>query len=82
MSKEFFPSRPDFNPRIYAYRDTNPQYKGLLRIGQTSRSVEKRVKEQYPTARPGNPPYEIVLNESAMRADGTIFRDDPDVFKY
>ena len=82
MSRDFFPSRPNYNLRIYAYRDTNPQYKGLLRIGQTTRSVETRVKEQYPSIRPGKPPYEIVVNESAMRADGTIFRDDPDVFKY
>ena len=61
MSKEIFPKRPDYNLRIYAYRDTNPQYEGLLRIGQTTRTVETRVREQYPSARPGNPPYEIVL---------------------
>tara|TARA_Y100001958_G_C21243113_1_gene571731 strand:- start:114 stop:2636 length:2523 start_codon:yes stop_codon:yes gene_type:complete len=82
MSKEFFPIRPEYNLRIYAYRDTNPQYNGLLRIGQTTRSVETRVKEQYPSSRPGKPPYEIVLNESAMRSDGTAFHDDPDLFKY
>ncbi len=82
MRKEIFPKRPEYNLRIYAYRDTNPQYKGLLRVGQTTRSVETRVKEQYPSARPGTPPYEIVLNESAMRPDGTVFYDDPDVFNY
>jgi len=82
MIKDFFPKRPDYNLRIYAYRDTNPQYKGLLRIGQTTRSVETRVKEQYPSVRPGKLPYEIVLNESAMRSDGTVFHDDPDIFKY
>ena len=82
MSKEFFPTRPEYNLRIYAYRDSNPQYKGLLRIGETTRSVETRVKEQYPSSRPGKPPYEIVLNESAMRSDGTAFHDDPDLFKY
>jgi hypothetical protein len=82
MSKEIFPKRPDYNLRIYAYRDTNPQYEGLLRIGQTTRTVETRVREQYPSARPGNPPYEIVLNESGMRPDGTVFHDDPDIFNY
>ena len=81
MDKDLFPQRDKINPRIYAITDTNPQYEGLLRIGQTSRSVEKRVKEQYPTARPGNPPYKIILDESAMRPDGTIFTDH-DIFKY
>ena len=81
MDKDLFPQRDKINPRIYAITDTNPQYEGLLRTGQTSRSVEKRVKEQYPTARPGNPPYKIILDESAMRPDGTIFTDH-DIFKY
>jgi hypothetical protein len=26
MSKDFFPPRPNTNPTIYAYEDTNPQY--------------------------------------------------------
>jgi hypothetical protein len=81
MDKNLFPQRDKINPRIYAIIDTNPQYEGLLRIGQTSRTVEKRVKEQYPTERPGNPPYKIVLDESAMRSDGTIFTDH-DIFRY
>ena len=29
MSKDFFPPRPDSEPTIYAYEDTNPQYAGL-----------------------------------------------------
>ena len=62
MSGDFFPQRPNANPRIYAYIDTNPDYKGLLKIGFTNRSVQERVKEQYPTVRPGKLPYKIVLD--------------------
>jgi hypothetical protein len=74
MSK-FFPQRPVNNPQIYAYLDTNPQYKGLLKVGYTSVDVEHRVAQQYPTLRPGNKPYEIVFSDSAMRNDGTVFLD-------
>ena len=31
--KEFFPQRPESHPMIYAYSDSNPQYKGLLKVG-------------------------------------------------
>lgn len=75
MADNFFPSRPPAVPKIYAYEDTNPQYAGLLKIGYTTGDVRERVAQQYPTARPGDPPYRIVLEESAMRADGSAFTD-------
>ena len=76
MAIEFFPKRPDAKPMIYAYEDTNPQYKGMLKIGFTTRDVETRVAEQYSTKRPdGNKPYKIVYRESAMYPDGTAFSD-------
>ncbi len=74
-NQEFFPQRPKIEPKIYAYNDTNPQYSGLLKIGYTTKSVQERVAEQYPTARPGDPPYRIVLEEPAIRKDGTAFND-------
>ena len=74
-SKEFFPLRPEARPTIYAYEDTNPQYQGLLKIGYTTVDVKARVAQQYPTLRPGKLPYKIVLEESAMRNDGTVFTD-------
>ena len=67
MSKDFFPARLDTNPMIYAYEDTNPQYKGLLKVGYTTSDVRKRVAQQYPTLRPGKLPYRIVLEESAIK---------------
>ncbi|MCI3281411.1 GIY-YIG nuclease family protein [Synechococcus sp. PCC 6717] len=75
MSKDFFPPRPQVQPKIYAYEDTNPQYTGLLKIGYTTKDVRERVAEQYPTLRPGPLPYRIVLEEPAMRSDGTVFTD-------
>ena len=75
MNREFFPPRPDSQPIIYAYIDTNPQYHGMLKIGYTTVDVQTRVAIQYPTLRPGKLPYRIVLEESAMRNDGTAFTD-------
>ena len=72
MSKKFFSEPTDINPRIYAYEDTNPQYKGLLKVGYTSVDVKKRVAQQYPTLRPGNLPYRILVDEPAMKNDGSI----------
>jgi len=71
----FFPSRPEARPTVYAYKDTNPQYKGLLKVGYTTVDAQSRVAQQYPTRRPGPPPYRIVLEEAAMRNDGTVFTD-------
>ncbi len=73
--KEFFPPRPAARPTIYAYEDTHPQYAGLLKVGYTTVDVKGRVAQQYPTLRPGKPPYRIVLEEPAMRSDGTVFTD-------
>src|SRR3989338_1212738 len=72
--KDFFPKKPEINPKIYAY--TDKAYEGLLKIGYTAVDVKKRVTEQYPTKRPGDSlPYKIVFEESAMRKDGTYFDD-------
>ena len=44
MNKNLFPPRPDSNPSIYAYIDTNPQYKGLLKVGlRVGRAKNKSV---------------------------------------
>ncbi len=75
MNQEFFPPRLDFNPIIYAYEDTNPQYVGLLKVGYTTVDVQTRVAQQYPTKKPGKLPYRILMEESAMRNDGTTFTD-------
>ena len=75
MSKDFFPPRPEPRPTIYAYEDTNPQYAELLKVGYTTVDAQSRVAAQYPTLRPGKLPYRIVLEEPAMRNDGSVFTD-------
>ena len=75
MSQEFFPQRPASRPTIYAYEDTNPQFAGLLKVGYTTVDAQTRVAQQYPTKKPGPRPYRIVLEESAMRNDGSAFTD-------
>ena len=72
---EFFIVPKKLTPRIYAYSDSNPIYEGLLKVGYTTRSVEERVKEQYPTLKPGKPPYRIEIDHSAMKNDGSVFTD-------
>jgi len=81
MSDDFFSPRPDVKPSIYAYTDSNPQYKGLLKVGYTTVDVQARVAQQYPTLRPGKAPYEIVFEQSSMRSDGSFFTDH-DVHRY
>ena len=79
---DFFPRRPRLNPMVYAYEDTHPQYAGLLKVGYTAtQSVQQRVAQQYPTKRPGALPYRIVLEEPALRPDGTSFTDH-DLHRY
>ena len=75
-SNEFFPPRPDATPIIYAYREPNNyQLKGMLKVGYTSRTIEERMHEHYPTLKPGDKPYEVVFTAPAMRTDGTTFMD-------
>jgi hypothetical protein len=75
MSNDFFPQRPLSRPTIYAYEDTNPQFMGLLKVGYTTRTPKERLEEIYPVKTPGKPLYRIMLQESAMRNDGTSFTD-------
>jgi hypothetical protein len=79
MSNKFFPPRPEANPTIYAYELIDvPNYKGLLKVGYTSRTSQDRIAEQLKTSRIK---YKIVFEESAMRNDGSAFTDF-DVHRY
>lgn len=73
MATEFFVSRPDVKPIIYAYALVGVEsHSGYLKIGYTERDVETRVAEQMHTSAV---PYKIILKESAMRPDGSCFTD-------
>ena len=76
MSKtieEILAPKPEARPRIYAYSIADKAHAGLLKVGQTTRNVKKRVAEQLKTAAIKN--YTVELDEPAERDDGTIFSD-------
>lgn len=75
MTDGFFPPKPEVDPKIYAYKDSNPEYDGLLKVGFTTKDVEHRVAQQYPTVRPGGAPYQILMEERAVWNDGGSFTD-------
>ena len=73
MPQEFFVQRPQVTPTIYAYELVGvTSHEGYIKIGYTDRDVETRVKEQLHTS---GIAYKILLKESAMRSDGSCFRD-------
>ena len=73
MMSNLFPSKPESNPIIYAYKLIGVNGKeGFLKVGFTNRNAKTRVNEQLRTAALN---YEIVLEKSAMRSDGTSFSD-------
>ena len=73
MSQNFFPSRPDIDPKIYAYITPGViENQNFIKIGYTERDPEKRVKEQTQTAAIN---YKILLIASALRPDGSTFTD-------
>ena len=73
------------HPKIYAY--TIDQYadtawvgvrkgKGLIKIGETQRGVEVRIREQLNAVKmPVSTPYSLLLTESAITDDGRVFTD-------
>tara|TARA_R110002012_G_scaffold320208_2_gene542765 strand:+ start:2416 stop:4956 length:2541 start_codon:yes stop_codon:yes gene_type:complete len=65
--------KPEARPRIYAYSIADETHEGLLKVGQTTRDVKRRVAEQLRTAAITN--FRIELEEPAERDDGTIFTD-------
>lgn len=71
--EEILAPKPLARPRIYAYSIADSAHAGLLKVGQTTRDVKRRIAEQLKTAAIKN--YRIELNESAERDDGTIFTD-------
>ena len=76
MSKEFFPPKPEVNPTIYGYTELSSEYEGLIKVGYTERTTSERMKEHYPTKGPNSlKKYQVLLDESSMRNDGTHFKD-------
>lgn len=75
---DFFPQKPDAAPIIYGYTEpNNTELEGLIKVGFTARTIDERMREHYPTLKPGTKPYEVVFLEPAVRSDGTSFLDHP-----
>jgi len=72
-SEIFAPKPAAPTPRIYAYSIDDAPHDGLLKVGQTTRNVKRRIAEQVKTAAIRN--YRIELNEPAERDDGSILTD-------
>jgi hypothetical protein len=73
MSQEFFPARPDVDPRIYVYELPDvTTHKGLIKVGYTVRKSVDRIHEQLGTA---NIKPHVLLDEPAVRDDGAAFTD-------
>jgi hypothetical protein len=70
---EILAPKPEARLRIYAYSIADKAHAGLIKVGQTTRNVKKRVAEQLKTANIKN--YTIILDEPAEREDGTSFTD-------
>jgi hypothetical protein len=71
--EEILAPKPEARPRIYAYSIADEAHAGLLKVGQTTRDVKRRVAEQLKTAAIRN--YRIELDEPAEREDGTTITD-------
>lgn len=70
---EFFPQRPDTEPKIYAYEHIGvDSQKGYIKVGYTIRDVEDRVYEIEHTS---GVPYRILAYWNAMKNDGSVFTD-------
>ena len=70
---EIISPKPQVRPIIYVYSIDDKAHLGLLKVGQTTRNVKKRVAEQLQTAAIEN--YRIEIESDAVRDDGTIFSD-------
>jgi hypothetical protein len=70
---EVLAPKPEARPRIYAYSIDDKPHEGLLKVGQTTRDVRRRVGEQLRTAAIKN--FRIELDEPADKEDGSIITD-------
>ena len=74
MQTNYLPKKINTSPKIYAYEDSHPNFKGMLKIGYTKNDAIKRIKQQYPVVRPSKT-WNLVLEETAMKKDGNIISD-------
>jgi hypothetical protein len=71
---DFFPERPTGEPRLYAWSsdEVAERWRGCLKVGQTTRDVNMRIRESQGQARVD---YVLEVDESAFDADGVRITD-------
>ena len=71
--EDLLPAKPEGRLRIYAYSIQDANHEGMLKIGQTTKSVKSRIEQQLKTALVKH--YTIHVDEAAERSDGSTFSD-------
>ena len=71
--EELLPEKPQPRLRIYAWSTEDvKKYEGCLKVGQTAGDVNTRIRRSQGVAKYN---YTLEIDESAVRDDGTFFRD-------
>ena len=71
--RELFPEKKQSQLRIYGYQIEDAAHEGLIKVGQTTQGVRFRIDQQLKTA--GIKNFKIVVDEPAVRSDGSVFTD-------
>lgn len=71
---DLLPAKPELRPHLYAWSSTEiaSRWRGCLKVGQTSRDVNTRIKESQGQARVD---YLLEVDEPAERTDGSLISD-------
>ena len=71
--EQLFPEKSEIKPIIYAYELVGvASHNGYIKVGETSRTADERIREQTHTVAV---PFKVLGTWSALRNDGTVFRD-------
>lgn len=71
---DLFPAKPAPRPQLYAWSspEVAPRWRDCLKVGQTTRDVNTRIRESQGQARVD---YKLEVVESAERPDGSLISD-------
>ena len=71
---DLFPGKPEGEPRLYAWSsdEVAERWRGCLKVGQTTRDVNERIRESQGQARVD---YVLEVDEPAVDAEGVRITD-------
>lgn len=71
---DLLPPKPELRPQLYAWssNEVAPRWRGCLKVGQTTREVNTRIRESQGQARVA---YTLEVVEPAERPDGSLISD-------